>query len=377
MKGEGPMAYNHINSRAIDLFCGAGGLSLGLENSNIEVPLGVEINATAAITYRNNHRQSSVIEDDVRNVTGTQILQQLEIEEGELFLLAGCPPCQTFSSLQKDDVTNDDRNNLIFEYTRLISEIKPLFILMENVPGLKNGRGKKIFSDAVEQLEQEYEVNFDVLNCADFGVPQTRKRLVLHGIRKDVCALLKQHNPNFEVALPVATHTQDRNDHTKKPWENAGKVLGDLPPVEAGAPAPDDYPNHETNGLTEVNIERIQYIREHGGSRDCLPERLQLPCHKKNNVGYGGVYGIIDINKPAPTMTGGCICYSKGRYGHPTQDRAITVREAARFQSFPDTYVFAGSRGETALQVGNAVPPLLAQASGKYFVSLLEHLYTL
>ena len=371
------MAYNHINSRAIDLFCGAGGLSLGLENSNIEVPLGVEINATAAITYRNNHRQSSVIEDDVRNVTGTQILQQLEIEEGELFLLAGCPPCQTFSSLQKDDVTNDDRNNLIFEYTRLISEIKPLFILMENVPGLKNGRGKKIFSDAVEQLEQEYEVNFDVLNCADFGVPQTRKRLVLHGIRKDVCALLKQHNPNFEVALPVATHTQDRNDHTKKPWENAGKVLGDLPPVEAGAPAPDDYPNHETNGLTEVNIERIQYIREHGGSRDCLPERLQLPCHKKNNVGYGGVYGIIDINKPAPTMTGGCICYSKGRYGHPTQDRAITVREAARFQSFPDTYVFAGSRGETALQVGNAVPPLLAQASGKYFVSLLEHLYTL
>ena len=371
------MAFNDINPRAIDLFCGAGGLSLGLENCNIAVPLGVEINSTAATTYRNNHNHSLVIEDDVRNVTGTQILQQLGIQEGELFLLAGCPPCQTFSSLQKDDVTNDDRNNLIFEYTRLISEIKPLFILMENVPGLKNGRGNSIFSRAVTQLEQEYEVKFDVLNCADFGVPQTRKRLVLHGIRKDVYALLKQHDPNFRISLPEQSHTQDQNDQTKNPWVTAGKVLGNLPQVEAGAPAPNGYPNHETNGLAEINIERIQYIRTHGGSRDCLPEKLQLPCHKKKNVGYGGVYGIIDVNKPAPTMTGGCICYSKGRYGHPTQDRAITVREAARFQSFPDTYVFSGSRGETALQVGNAVPPLLAEASGNYFVGLLEMVHGL
>lgn len=371
------MAFNGIGPRAIDLFCGAGGLSLGLENSNIQVLLGVEINPTAATTYRNNHNQSLVIEDDVRNVTGTQILQQIGIREGELFLLAGCPPCQTFSSLQKDDVTNDDRNDLIFEYTRLISEIKPLFILMENVPGLKNGRGKTIFSRAVKQLEQEYAIISAVINCADFGVPQTRKRLVLHGIRKDVYALLIQHNPNFKIALPEQTHTQDQNDQTKMPWVNAGTVLVNLPTVEAGVSAPNGYPNHETNGLAEINIERIQYIRAHGGSRDCLPERLQLSCHKKNNVGYGGVYGVIDVNKPAPTMTGGCICYSKGRYGHPTQDRAITVREAARFQSFPDTYVFAGSRGDTALQVGNAVPPLLAQASGRYFLGLLDIVHRL
>lgn len=371
------MAFNNIKPNAIDLFCGAGGLSLGLENSNITVRLGVEISPSAANTYRNNHNLSIVIQNDVRNVTGIQILQQLDMKEGELFLLAGCPPCQTFSSLQKDDVTNDERNNLIFEYTRLISEIKPLFILMENVPGLKNGRGKNIFSQAVAQLEQAYEITYDVLNCADFGVPQTRKRLVLHGIRKDVYALLIQDDPNFKISLPEKTHTQDQSNSSKIPWITAGSCLENLPQVKAGEAAPIGYPNHETNRLAEINIKRIQYVRTHSGSRDSLPENLQLPCHKKKNVCYDGVYGIIDINKPAPTMTGGCICYSKGRFGHPTQDRAITVREAARFQSFPDTYVFYGNRGETALQVGNAVPPLLAEASGKYFVGLLKKIHEL
>lgn len=361
---------------AIDLFCGAGGLSLGLEKSNIEVPIGVEINTTAATTYQNN-LNGLVIQNDVRNITGEEILQQLNLRVGELFLLAGCPPCQTFSSLQKDDVTNDDRNNLIFEYTRLISEIRPIFILMENVPGLPNGRGKSIFSKALGQLRQEYEVQYGVLNCADYGVPQTRKRLVLHGVRKDIYGLLLQHDQNFKVTLPEPTHTKDMNHQTRIPWVTAGMVLGNLPAVVAGEQAPLGYPNHETNGLATVNIERIQYIRAHGGSRNCLPGRLQLSCHKKSNVGYGGVYGIIDQNKPAPTITGGCICYSKGRYGHPTQDRAITVREAARFQSFPDTFVFSGSRGETALQVGNAVPPLLAEASGNYFMDLLNRLHAI
>ena len=173
------MAFNNINPIAIDLFCGAGGLSLGLAQSNITVQLGVEINATAAQTYTNN-LNGNVLQNDIRNITGQEILEQLNLRVGELFLLAGCPPCQTFSSLQKDDVTNDERNNLIFEYTRLIHEIHPLFILMENVPGLANGRGKQIFTQALAELEPSYQVTYDVLNCADYGVPQTRRRLVLH-----------------------------------------------------------------------------------------------------------------------------------------------------------------------------------------------------
>lgn len=369
------MAYNNINPIAIDLFCGAGGLSLGLEDSDIDVALGVEINSKAANTYRNNH-SGTVIEDDVRNITGEHILEEIGLGEGELFMLAGCPPCQTFSSLQRDDVTNDDRNNLIFEYTRLILEIKPLFILMENVPGLKNGRGRHIFEEACSRLYDNYEIVSDVLNCADYGVPQSRKRLVLHGVRRDIYNLLLQNDNNFRFSLPNATHAQNPNGQ-QIAWITAGEVLQGLPEVIAGEPAPEEYPNHETNSLSDTNIERIRYIRQHGGSRDCLPERLRLSCHKKKNVGYSGVYGIIDPHKPAPTMTGGCICYTKGRFGHPTQDRAITVREAARFQSFPDDYIFEGSRGDTALQVGNAVPPRLAEASGRYFMDLLHIIYDL
>lgn len=373
------MAFNNINPIAIDLFCGAGGLSLGLKQSNISVPLGIEINATAAQTYINN-LNGHVLQNDIRNITGQEILERLSLQVGKLFLLAGCPPCQTFSSLQKDDVTNDARNSLIFEYTRLTLETRPLFILMENVPGLVNGRGRYIFTQALTELETSYHVTYDVLNCADYGVPQTRKRLVLHGIRNDAYQLLMQNQPGFKISLPAKTHTSNPQQNPNLlPWVTAGQALqaNTLPAISAGQSAPAGYPNHETNGLSNINIQRIQYIRTHGGSRNCLPSHLQLPCHQKSNVGYSGVYGIIDITKPAPTMTGGCTCYSKGRYGHPTEDRAISVREAARFQTFPDSFIFYGTKAQTALQVGNAVPPRLANASGIYFVDLLNYLHTL
>ncbi len=373
------MAYNNIVPTAIDLFCGAGGLSKGLEDSNINVALGVEINTIATQTY-NNNLPGIVLNSNICDVTGQQILARLNIHKNELFLLAGCPPCQTFSSLQKDDVSNDARNNLIFEYTRLIHETEPLFILMENVPGLPNGRGKKIFKKATTELQKLYHIKYDILNCADYGVPQTRKRLVLHGIRNDVYDLLKQHNARFEVSLPSQTHTSDSETNpTLLPWETVGTALATppLPDIAAGQPAPAGYPNHETSGLNNTNLERIQYIRAHGGSRTCLPPHLQLPCHQRGNVGYTGVYGIMDATKPAPTITSGCIFFSKGRYGHPTQDRAITIREAARFQSFPDNFIFSGNRSEAALQVGNAVPPRLAAASGFYFLNLLNYIHSL
>ena len=373
------MAYNNIAPTAIDLFCGAGGLSKGLEDCNINVALGVEINIVATQTY-NNNLPGIVLNADIRDVTGQQILAQLNIQRGNLFLLAGCPPCQTFSSLQKDDVSKDARNNLIFEYIRLIQETEPLFILMENVPGLPNGRGKKIFKQAITEMKESYHITYNVLNCADYGVPQTRKRLVLHGIRNDVYDLLKEHDINFEVSLPPQTHTNDVGKRpTLQPWETAGTALNapPLPNVVAGQSAPTGYPNHETSGLNNTNLERIRYIRAHGGSRTCLPSYLQLPCHQKEDIGYTGVYGIMDAAKPAPTITSGCIFFSKGRYGHPTQDRAITVREAARLQSFPDDFVFSGNRTEAALQVGNAVPPRLAAASGLYFLDLLNHVHAL
>ena len=366
------MAFNTISPDAVDLFCGAGGLSRGLEDAGIHVLAGVENNEIAATTYRNNLPGTLII-DDIRNVLSDIVLNTIHKTSGELFLLAGCPPCQTFSSLQKGNVENDYRNNLIFDYVRMAMELRPLFILMENVPGLKNGRGKAIFERATNELAENYILTNDVLNCADYGIPQTRKRLVLHGIRRDVYEILRNLDPEFEVSLPVATHTANPTAHPGlQQWLTSAKAFQNLPPVAAGAPAPAGYPNHETHGLRDINIQRIQYIHQHGGTRTCLPENLQLPCHRNGRANYTDVYGIIDPHQPAPTITGGCITFSKGRYGHPYQDRAITVREAARLQSFRDNFVFYGSRGQTALQVGNAVPPMLAEASGRYFLNLLN-----
>lgn len=145
------MAFNDINLDAIDLFCGAGGLSRGLEDSGITVRLGIELNPIAATTYKNN-LQGNVIIDDIRNISSESIMHMLNINVGELFLVAGCPPCQTFSSLQKNNTNKDERNNLIMEYVRIVLELQPLFIQLENVPGLKRGRGKKIFKKATDQL---------------------------------------------------------------------------------------------------------------------------------------------------------------------------------------------------------------------------------
>jgi len=373
------MAFNNIPINAIDLFCGAGGLSRGLYDAGIRVTLGIEINQIAANSYTRN-LPGEVLVDDIRNINAADIFQRLGIHTGELLLLAGCPPCQTFSSLQRDneDVENDERNNLIFEYVRLVRDIQPLFIQLENVPRLKTGRGKQIFKQATDELSQWYELTSGILNCADYGIPQTRKRLVLHGIRRDAYDMLRTADNTFSVSLPAATHSNNpANNPALLPWVNAQVAFENLPPVAAGAPAPDGYPNHETNGLTSINIRRIQYVHSHGGSRTCLPPDLQLNCHSGKKVGYTDVYGVINPDLPAPTVTGGCITYSKGRYGHPVQDRAITVREAARLQSFTDDFVFMGTRGQTALQVGNAVPPKLAEASGRYFMDILNRLQQL
>lgn len=151
------MAFNDINLDAIDLFCGAGGLSRGLEDSGITVRLGIELNPIAATTYKNN-LQGNVIIDDIRNISSESIMHMLNINVGELFLVAGCPPCQTFSSLQKNNTNKDERNNLIMEYVRIVLELQPLFIQLENVPGLKRGRGKKIFKKATDQLSALYEI---------------------------------------------------------------------------------------------------------------------------------------------------------------------------------------------------------------------------
>ena len=175
--------------KAVDLFCGAGGLSSGLKKGGFDVVLGIDIDQTALKTYKDNIKRAKVLNKDIKLVSGKEIEKITGIKKGDCFLLAGCPPCQGFSNLGKWDAT-DQKNKLVYEYIRLIFELEPCFILMENVPGMSRGVGKEIFNDVVQKLKEKYCVQYDTLNAADFGVPQIRKRLVLHGVRKDVYATL-------------------------------------------------------------------------------------------------------------------------------------------------------------------------------------------
>ena len=355
--------------KAIDLFCGAGGLSTGLKKSGFRLCLGVDIDEKALKTYKCNLKRTKVLKEDIKKVTGEKITELTGINRRDNFLLAGCPPCQGFSSLGKRDA-NDEKNELVYEYIRIINELEPSFILMENVPGMSTGVGKEIFKNVVKELEENYHVEYATLNAADFGVPQIRKRLVLHGIRNDVYDNLGLDKEKQKI-LPKPTHSKEKKKGYRK-WVTVRKAIFDLPILGAGESYDDSIiKNHKARSLSETNIERLQEIRLHGGNREMISEELQLECHKKENVSYTDTYGIIDPDKPAPTITSGCTIISKGRYCHPTQNRGLSIREAARLQSFDDKFEFQGNMGEMSLQIGNAVPPKLAQASGKVIINYM------
>ena len=324
-------------------------------------------------------KRVNVLNEDICNLSGEQILKAAKINRDDIYLFAGCPPCQNFSRqnpLNKNK-TDEERKKLLFEFLRLIEEILPPFILMENVPGIKTDFNKAILSEFLQRLKKHYYVREDVLNAADYGVPQARKRFVLHAVRNDINQELQNYGFTFD--LPEATHDKKGRNGLKK-WKTVKEAIGDLPAIKAGEEYRDDgkLHNHKCAGLSDKNLKRIKAIRKNGGSRSGLPKDLVLDCHKRKdkngNVfsGHGDVYGIMDPDKPAPTITGGCLCYSKGRYGHYSQDRAISIREAARLQTFPDDFIFSNSLTDSALQIGNAVPIDLVKASGEIFKAAIK-----
>lgn len=365
-----------IKYEAIDIFSGCGGVSCGLSLAGFKVKSAVEIEKHAVDTYLGYGPLSKVkvLNEDICNLSGEQILKAAKIKKEDIYLFAGCPPCQNFSRqnpLNKNK-SDEERKKLLFEFLRIIEEIMPPFILMENVPGIKTEFNNAILSEFLQRLKLHYYVREDILNAADYGVPQARKRFVLHAVRKDINNELKTFGFTFD--LPAATHDKNGTNGLKR-WQTVKEAIGDLPAIEAGGEYQDDgkIHNHRCAALSETNLKRIKAIRENGGSRKSLPDELILDCHKKQDEngdvfsGHGDVYGIMDPDKPAPTITGGCLCYSKGRYGHYSQNRAISIREAARLQTFPDDFVFSNSLSDSALQIGNAVPIDLVRASGEVF----------
>lgn len=372
-----------IKYEAIDIFSGCGGVSCGLSLAGFKVKAAVEIEKHAVDTYLNYGplNKVNVLNEDICNLSGEEILKAAKIKKDDIYLFAGCPPCQNFSRqnpLNKYK-TDEDRKKLLFEFLRLIEEVLPPFILMENVPGIKSDYNNAILREFLERLKEHYNVKENILNAADYGVPQLRKRFVLHAVRNDIQKELEELGFSFD--LPIATHDKNGNNGLKK-WKTVREAISDLPAIKAGETYIDDGKiyNHKCAGLSDINLKRIKEIRKNGGSRKGLPNDLILDCHKKKDKngnafsGHGDVYGIMNPDKPAPTITGGCLCYSKGRYGHYSQDRALSIREAARLQTFPDDFVFGNSLTDSALQIGNAVPIDLVRASGQVFKEAIKRI---
>ena len=334
---------------AIDIFCGAGGFTLAAKQLKIDVIAAIECEKYACETYRNNFikykRQKPLLyESDVLDILPEKLLSDLKISPGELDILMGGPPCQGFSTHRiKNAGVNDPRNQLLTRYFDFVRVLKPKTFIVENVSGLLWDRHKKHLKKFYQLARDSgYDV-FDpvVLNAKDFGVPQNRKRVFILGIRKKL---------NLEINWPpLPTHFSPKSDEVKekgKPhWLPASTVF-------EKSLTRDDPNNIHMNHSKEL-LKVFKSTPKNGGSR--AQSKRQLPCHKNHN-GHKDVYGRIDPKKPGPTITTGCVNPSRGRFLHPTKNHGITVRHAARFQTFPDDFTFNGGLMASAVQVGNAVP---------------------
>lgn len=326
--------------KAIDLFAGPGGLTLGLQTAGFEVVAAIESDALAVKTYRANHPGILVRHADIRTVDPVELLAGLKLKPSDIHLCAGCPPCQGFSTvrtLNGKKTVDDPRNDLIAEYVRFVRAIRPRAVMLENVPGLMLDER---FENAVAELEALGYPASDgarILNAADYGVPQNRRRLVL------LC--LRHRNVTFPTA-----------DASRK---TVRETIGDLAEAGTSGDPLHDLPEHRCERVMGI----IKAVPEDGGGRLDLPEEQQLKCHA-NFTGFKDVYGRMKWDRPAPTITGGCHNPSKGRFLHPIAHRAITLREAALLQGFPPNYTFSLDRGKlaAAAMIGNAVPPPLVAA---------------
>jgi DNA (cytosine-5)-methyltransferase 1 len=324
-------------------------------NAGIKVILGVDVNEDCRITYKSNNKPADFLAVDVRQFGAEDVAHYRFGQRKEPLLLAGCAPCQPFSSHRRSGRSSNNRN-LLREVSRIASELNPEWIFIENVPGLARVPGWSTYRRFKQELANlGYRHADGVVDAKAYGVPQTRRRLVLLASR--IC------NPT----LPPATHGP-----TLKPYATVRSAIACFPPLNAGERHP-AVNNHFASEILSANLERLKYTPHDGGSRTDWPKRLVLECHKKPNSGHEDVYGRMHWNEPAPTLTCRCFSISNGRYGHPEQDRAISFREAASLQSFPSTYTFYGETQKSiGMQIGNAVPVLLAQAVGQHILKLAE-----
>jgi DNA (cytosine-5)-methyltransferase 1 len=363
------MAKTRTEPTAIDLFAGAGGFSLAAHNVGINVLAAVELNEHASSTYRRNlidtrKSNAKLYTEDILDLSPETILKEVQLSPGQCDFILGGPPCQGFSVHRfKDQGVNDPRNALLLRYFHFVSAIRPKIFLIENVPGLLWPRHQSYVSRFYALAAQAgYSVSPPVmLNARDFGVPQNRRRVFIIGVHG-------KHEEWLRHWPPQATHEDPLQHHPHsplKPWDPASTVFKRT--------VVDDPNNVHMRHSAEL-VKVFQSTPKNGGSRH--QSNRQLPCHLDHN-GHKDVYGRINPKVCGPTMTTACINPSKGRFVHPTQNHGITVRQAARFQDFPDWYVFNGGIIAAGVQVGNAVPIKLGEVvltAGKNILQDISHL---
>lgn len=339
--------------KVFDFFSGCGGASKGFQNAGMEIVFAIDNDPDADKTFKKNFPNSHFLLKDIKDLTTSDLQSYIDNCKGNPILFSGCAPCQPFTKQNTKRKDKDKRKKLLNEFKRFVEHFKPEYVFVENVPGLQNILDEEgPFKEFLTTLSKlEYHTLYDVIAAKYYGVPQKRSRLILIASRLgkiEFCSAT--HGPN----------TKNTKYATVRNW------IGDLPPIKAGETDPADT-NHRAASLSPTNLERIMALSE-GEDRRNWPDHLILVCHSNDYTGHTDVYGRMSWDEPASGLTTRCISLSNGRFGHPEQNRAISVREAACLQTFPRDFIFYGSLNSMARQIGNALPVILAEHFGKNFI---------
>ncbi|WP_273281739.1 DNA cytosine methyltransferase [Pseudooceanicola atlanticus] len=340
---EAALTDSQFPGSVVDLFCGAGGLSHGFKIEGFKVAAGLDIDEKCRFPFECNNDAPFLLED-VGEIDAAEL--SARFLPGIPRILVGCAPCQPFSKYSQG--REDGRWQLLEHFSRLICEVKPDIVSMENVPRLHKFRNSSVFDAFIRTLRNnDYFVDWKIAYCPDYGIPQSRSRLVL---------LASRYGP---PGVPETTHDQDN-------YPTVRETIGDLPAIPAGGADSDD-PLHRSSALSPANLDRIRASQPGGSWRDWSDD-LVTACHKKpTGKGYSSVYGRMGWDDPAPTMTTQFFGFGNGRFGHPEQDRAISLREGALIQTFPRDYAFVPEGNRIEMKsigrlIGNAVPVDLGRA---------------
>jgi DNA (cytosine-5)-methyltransferase 1 len=359
---------NHKNIVAFDFFCGCGGTSRGFQNAGIDIAFAMDIDPDVKGTFIQNFPTTTFCHKSITELKEIDLRPTIDEYKDSFKLFCGCAPCQPFTKQKTKSPKCDARKNLLSEFGNIIKKFHPDFVFVENVPGLQKVPKHKqgpfpSFKALLEKMG--YHMTYGVVAAQDYGAPQLRRRFVL---------LASKHR---EINIPESTHGKNCDN----PYKTVRNAIADLPTIAAGETYNDkSISNHRAAKLSELNMRRIKASDPDGGGRNNWPKELWPKCYTrinkagKTHSGHTDCYGRLWWDKPATGLTTRCISYSNGRFGHPEQDRAISVREAARLQGFDDDFEFTGNLNSMAKQIGNAVPVDLAYAMGSHFINHVEEI---